>query len=320
VTVILTGGTGFLGSSIHSKLIENQVDIIQISRLINKASSKNIYINAIDGDTDYGLKKYKFDVVIHCAARAHVMNDRCNNKLAEYRKVNTDGTLNLARQAVMAGAKRFIFISSIKVNGESTSGRSSYSSTDEPAPQDPYGISKAEAEVGLLQIAKETGLEVVIIRPTLVYGDGVKGNFFNLLKLASSGLPLPFGFIYNARSMVFLDNLVDLIVTCIDHKKAPSKIFLASDGDDISLSRLIRLIRGAMGKPTLLLPVPAILFRLLGILTGKSAVINRLVGDLKVDISDARLCLDWQPPYSVEYGIKATVDDFMKRTKFEKIK
>lgn len=320
MTAILTGGSGFLGSAILHELIKKKIDVIQISRLENKASSKVIYIDAIDGETGYGLKDYKFDVVIHCAARAHIMNDTCNEQLAEYRKVNTEGTLNLARQSVLAGAKRFIFISSIKVNGESTSGRAIYSSTDEPAPQDPYGISKAEAEVGLLQIAKETGLEVVIIRPTLVYGAGVKGNFLNLLKLSSSNFPLPFGAIRNARSMVYLGNLVGLITTCIDHPNAAGKVFLASDGDDVTLSRLVCMIRKAMGKPALLLPVPAFIFKLLGCLIGKAAVVDRLVGNLQVDNRDAKHYLSWQPPYSVEYGIKATVCDYMNRAKFESVK
>jgi nucleoside-diphosphate-sugar epimerase len=191
---------------------------------------------------------------------------------------------------------------------------SKFSSGDTCNPEDPYGKSKAEAEVGLLKISSETGMEVVVIRPPLIYGSGVKGNFNILLKLAKLPILLPFGLINNKRSMVYLDNLVDLIVTCIDYPNAANRVFLASDGDDLSLSRLLIIIRKAMHKSPLLLPVPMGLFRLLGKLLGKSEVVDRLIGDLQVDSSDAKKYLDWSAPYSVEQGIKATVDDFLNKS------
>jgi UDP-glucose 4-epimerase len=310
---LLTGATGFIGNA----LLQKQIASVLLGRSCPPDFTGKFFNKELSATADYSGCFLGIDSIVHCAARVHVMNEQAYEPLQAFREVNVAGTLNLARQAVEAGVKRFIFVSSIKVNGEGTQESIPFTTNDQPAPEDPYGISKHEAEAGLLEMAKETELDVVIIRPSLVYGAGVKGNFLNLLKLAKSGVPLPFGSIHNTRSMVYLDNLVDLIITCIDHQNAPGKVFLASDGDDVSLSRLIRLIRGAMGRPALLLPVPVILFKLIGKLTGKAAVINRLVGDLQVDSSDARLCLDWQSPYSVEYGIKATVDDFMQRTEFE---
>jgi len=240
------------------------------------------------------------------------MDDNSDDPLCDFREVNTAGTLNLARQAADAGVKRFIFISSIKVNGESTLKGSKFAASDVANPQDPYGISKAEAEAGLLELAKESGMDVVIIRPPLVYGPGVKGNFLNLMKLSRLSIPLPFGLIKNKRSMVYLDNLVDLIVTCVDHPKAANNVFLASDGDDLSLARLLTLIRRAMNKSPLLLPIPVLLFNLFGRLLGKYDMVDRLIGNLQVDSSDAKTYLNWTAPYTVEQGMRITVDDFLK--------
>lgn len=308
MNVLITGASGFLGSRLAKK---SPGKIAALGRKAINGFGNAFYVKSIGKNIDYSDCLLSQDVVIHCAARVHVMGDNSANPLEEFREVNTAGTLNLARQAAESKVKRFIFISSIKVNGESTAYECKFSSYDKPNPEDPYGISKAEAEFGLQEIAKETGMEVVIIRPPLVYGPKVKGNFLNLLKLSKLPLPLPFGLINNQRSMVYLDNLVDLIITCIDHPEAANKIFLASDKDDLSLSRLLNLIRKAMNKPAFLLPVPAFLFQIAGKLTGRSAVVDRLLGNLQVDSNDAKKYLNWTPPYTVEQGIKATVDDFL---------
>lgn len=313
--IFLTGATGFIGSALLNNLIEKQHQVVAVTRKINKLDSSinQLLVQDIGEYDDWHSNLIRCGAIIHCAARVHVMNSSSIDPLFEFRSVNTVGTLSFARQAAESGVRRFIFISSIKVNGESTVVDLPFTSGDKVRPEDPYGISKAEAEEGLLEIAKETGMEVVIIRPPLVYGLGVKGNFLNLLKLSKLPIPLPFGSIDNKRSMVYLDNLVDLIVTCIDHPNAANRVFLASDGDDLSLVRLLTLIRQSMNKSPLLLPIPSFLFNLLGRLSGKSELVDRLIGNLQVDISDAKALLGWQPPSTVEQGIKATVDDFLKK-------
>jgi UDP-glucose 4-epimerase len=311
--VLLTGYTGFVGAHLLNKL-----DLGYKVSLLGRKQPENLdhdfYRGELNSKPDFRVALASIKTVIHCAARAHIMNDDSQDPLAEFREVNTYGTLNLAKQAASLGVKRFIFISSIKVNGESTENDTRFSPRDKHKPEDPYGISKAEAEEGLLEIVKETGMEVVIIRPTLVYGPEVKGNFLNLLKLSKLPTPLPFGLVNNKRSMIYLDNLVDLIVTCIDHPNAANRVFLASDGDDLSLARLFTLIRQAMNKYSLLLPIPVFLFNLMGRLTGKTAVVDRLIGDLQVDSSDAKKYLDWSAPYTVGQGIKATVDVFLNKS------
>jgi UDP-glucose 4-epimerase len=312
VEILLTGASGFLGGVVFDGLSEHHVTVI--GREVNKVNHPcNFFKMNINSTCDYSDALKNIVVVIHCAARVHVMDDTSEDPLSCFLETNVGGALNLARQASESGVKRFIFISSIKVNGESTSTGSKFTSSDELIPEDPYGISKAEAEEGLLEIAKETGMEVVIIRPPLVYGPGVKGNFLNLLKLSNLPIPLPFGLINNKRSMIYLNNLVDLIITCIDHPKAANRVFLASDGDDLSLSRLLTLIRQSMNKSPLLLPIPSFLFNLFCKLSGKSELVDRLIGNLQVDSSDAKKYLNWTAPYSVEQGIKATVDDFLKK-------
>ena len=317
--ILITGSSGFLGSNIINKLELLDYNIISVLRKITSASSSNsMQIGEINGDTDYKDIFVGTDIVIHCAARAHIMNEEVADTLAEYRWVNVDGTLNLAQQAADAGVKRFIYISSIKVNGESTSGSVPFTEKDTATPIDPYGVSKYEAEEGLKKIAAETGMEVVIIRPPLVYGAGVKANFLNLLKLSSTKFPLPFGLVNNKRSMVYVNNLVDFIVKCIDHSAAANQTFLISDNDDLSLSGLLQLIRKSMNKSARLIPVPIFLFKLAGLIFRKQDVVDRLVGDLQVDTSKAISLLDWKPPYTVEQGIQATVDSFLENNKQDK--
>lgn len=246
-------------------------------------------------------------VVIHAAARVHVMDDTAADPLAAYREVNVAGTLNLARQAAASGVKRFIFISTIKVNGEATLPEQPFTAHDLSQATDPYGISKAEAEAALKKLCSDTGMEFVVIRPPLVYGPGVKANFAAMLRLAKKNLPLPLGAIRNQRSMVALGNLVDLIKVCIDHPKAANQTFLVSDDHDLSTSELLQLMVRAYRKTPRLIPVPMSWFSIIGKLTGKQAVIARLCGNLQVDINDTKTTLNWRPPVSVEDGIKSCI-------------
>jgi len=241
------------------------------------------------------------------------MNDSAIDPLTEYRNVNYEGTLNLARQAVHVGVKRFIFISSIKVNGEETILGKPFTADDVPNPVDPYGVSKAETEQALLELAASTELEVVIIRPVLVYGPGVKANFRSLIKWVSKGVPLPLGFIRNKRSLVALDNLVDLTVTCIDHPNAVNQIFLVSDGEDLSTTELLQRVCSALNRPTRLLPVPVWIISFAATLIGKRDVAQRLLGSLQVDISKTQDVLGWSPPVSVDNALQKTAQCFLMK-------
>lgn len=306
MNILLTGATGFLGSrlatALHSKPDVNLIAAVR--RRIEIHAAHIAEIQGLDASTNWSTALTNQQVVIHAAARAHIMKDEVPDPLVEYRRVNVDGTLSLARQAAAVGVKRFIFISSIKVNGEQTPLGQPFTADDTPAPEDAYGMSKREAEQGLQQLASETGMEVVIIRPPLVYGPGVKGNFASMIKLVAKGLPLPLGAIHNQRSLVAVDNLVDLIITCIDHPAAANQVFLAGDGQDLSTTELLRGVALAMGKPARLIPVPSSLLMLAATLLGKKAVAQRLLGSLQVDISKARNLLGWEPPVSVEEGLK----------------
>lgn len=306
MNLLLTGITGFLGNhlvnELNSRLVVNLTAVVR-----RRVEIPDVYIvktQGLDASTDWSSPLANQQVVIHAAARAHIMKDEVPDPLVEYRRVNVEGTLNLARQAAAAGVKRFVFISSIKVNGELTPLGQPFKAADTPAPEDAYGLSKWEAEQGLWNVQQETGMEVVIIRPPLVYGPGVKGNFASMMKLVAKGLPLPLGAIHNQRSLVALDNLVDLIITCIDHPAAANQVFLAGDGQDLSTTELLRGVADAMGKPARLVPVPAGLLMFGATLLGKKAVAQRLLGSLQVDISKARELLGWEPPVSLEEGLK----------------
>jgi UDP-glucose 4-epimerase len=232
------------------------------------------------------------------------MADKAADPLEEFRRVNVQGTLNLARQAAAAGVRRFVFISSIKVNGEATQLGRSFTADDAPAPLDAYGVSKMEAEQGLRELAAQTGMEVIIIRPPLVYGPGVKANFAAMMRWLQRGVPLPLGAIHNQRSLVALDNLVDLIVTCHTHPAAANQTFLVSDGEDVSTSELLRRMGQALDRPARLLPVPQSWLKLAAAMVGKSDVAQRLCGSLQVDISKTRQLLSWTPPLSLDQGLK----------------
>ena len=255
-------------------------------------------------DADWREAVAGIEAVVHCAARVHVMNDKAADPLAAFREVNVDGTMNLARQAATAGVKRFIFISSVKVNGEATQPGCPFTEADTPNPQDAYGQSKHEAEQGLRQISADTGMEVVIIRPPLVYGPGVKANFASLMRAVKRGWPLPLGAVHNQRSFVAIDNLVDFIVTCISHPLVANQTFLVSDGHDLSTTDLVRRMALAAGVPSRLIPVPTWAMRAGGALIGKGDAVQRLCGNLQIDISKSHTLLGWTPPVSIEEGLR----------------
>jgi lipopolysaccharide/colanic/teichoic acid biosynthesis glycosyltransferase/uncharacterized protein YbjT (DUF2867 family) len=237
------------------------------------------------------------------------MNETEADALAKFRQVNVEGTLNLARQAAFAGVKRFIFISTVKVNGETNPLKSSFTEADPCNPKEPYAVSKYEAEQGLKKIAEEFGLEVVVVRPPLIYGPGVKGNFLSMIKWVSKGIPLPLGAVFNQRSFVAMDNFVDFIINCIDHPAAANQVFLVSDGQDLSTTGLLRRVGQALNRSARLIPVPPGLLVFGFSLLGKQAVAQRLLGPLHIDISKAHDLLNWSPPVCVDEGIKRCVAD-----------
>lgn len=311
--VLVTGGSGFLGQASANALM-GQADTtvrttVRCAGYRNGPSAADVVIRSLSPTTDWSDALAGVDVVVHTAARVHMMNDHALDPLTEFRIVNVEGTLNLARQAAAIGVKRFVFISSIKVNGEGARTGIPYTPDDSPAPEDAYGISKAEAEAGLKLVSQETGMEVVVIRPPLVYGPGVKGNFSSLLRLVTRGLPLPFGgATQNRRSLVALDNLVDLIMVCVKHPNAANQTFLVSDGNDLSTAELLQKIGVALQRPARLLYMPVGLLIWVATLLGKKAVAQRLLGSLQVDISKTRKLLGWEPPITVDEGLRRLVE------------
>lgn len=310
--IFITGSTGFVGHALIRLLDGQAYTVTAAVRQYSEALPKSVgqfFIGDIQKNTDWSESLSEVDVVIHLAARVHVMKDDSANPLEAFRLTNTTATLNLARQAAAAGVKRFIFLSSIKVNGEFSPKGRPFTPDDKCIPSDPYGLSKYEAEQGLLEIADETGMEVVIIRPPLVYGAGVKGNFQQMISWVSKGAPLPLGAINNQRSLVALDNLNDLITTCIDHPAAANEVFLVSDGEDISTTQLLSRIGGVLGVPARLLAIPEHLLIKVFSLLGKQAIAQRLCSSLQVDISKTRTLLGWQPVISVNEALTETVKD-----------
>jgi UDP-glucose 4-epimerase len=302
--VLVTGANGFVGHSLCECLNAHGYVVVPAVRRVSGLAGEAV-VGTINDSTDWTTSLPGCDAVVHLAARVHVMDDTAQNPLALYRASNTDAALNFARQAAQAGVRRFVFISTIKVNGEG--GDAPYRETDVPAPEDAYAISKWEAEQGLLQIAADTGLEVVILRPPLVYGPGVKANFLQLMQTVQKGWPLPLGSICNRRSLLYLGNFIDAIRLCIEHPAAAGQTFLLDDGEPVSTAELIRAVARAMGRPARLWAVPVGVLERLGTLLGKRAAVARLTGSLYVDSSFIRSRLGWTPPYSMASGLAETV-------------
>jgi nucleoside-diphosphate-sugar epimerase len=317
--VAVSGANGFVGRALVSALARAGWEVRPVVRILGgndviAGGDQRVAVGDIGFETDWSAALRCADTVIHLAARVHVMRDAAAAPLAAYRDVNTNGTLNLASQAAASGVKRFLYLSSIKVNGEATQPDMPFTGGEIPAPIDPYGISKREAEDGLRKIGEETGMEVVIIRPPLVYGPGVKANFRSMMQWLQRGVPLPLGAIHNRRSLVALDNLIDLIVTCIAHPSAANQIFLAGDGEDLSTTDLLRRLGVALNKPARLVPVPPWLLEAGAAVLGKQDIARRLCGSLQVDISKARTILGWNPPVGVDDALRATARHFLKNS------
>jgi len=301
MNVLVTGANGFVGRHLCAYLAAEGISCRPAVRG-GGGDGRTVAVGDIDGRTDWSRALASITAVVHLAARVHVMREKAGDPLAEFRRVNVDGSLNLARQAAEKGVGRFIFLSTIKVNGEETIDRP-FRADDRPAPSDPYAISKLEAEDGLRRIAGETGMEAVIIRSPLVYGPGAGGNFARLLGLACAGWYLPLGGINNQRSLVGIDNLCSLISVCLAHPAAANRILLVSDGEDVSTPELIRHLAGGCRRPARLFPLPPVLLRLSARLLGREAELRRLTSSLQVDSLPTRRLLDWQPPVSLAQGI-----------------
>jgi nucleoside-diphosphate-sugar epimerase len=349
--ILITGANGFIGTALCGKLLSKKWQVRGTVRSSNRPIKVSTGINtmqtdSIGPDTNWSKALASVDCVVHLAARVHVIRNRDYDPLELFRKVNVLGTEHLAREAALANVRRFIYMSSVKLNGEGTGGGSqksprlntlegnpvqrgrevrdqeavlkgAFSEKDSPKPQDPYGISKYEAEKILRKVSEETGMEMVILRPPLVYGPGVKANFLRLLKVVECGIPLPLASINNRRSLIYLGNLVDAIVTCIEHPRAAGNTYLVSDGEDVSTPELIRRISSALGRPSRLFPFPPVLLKMAGGITGKSAAMDKILGSLTVDCSKIRRELDWQAPFSMEQGLKETAKWYKKEARYQ---
>ena len=308
IKVLVTGANGFIGCNFCTTLKEKGYFVrVAVRNNLHVISGVDEYIQVgnINELTDWQQALVGVDMVIHLAARVHIINDPAVNPVEAFRKVNVFGTERLARIAAKAGVRRFIFISSVKVNGEGS--QVAYTEKDIPAPQDAYGVSKMEAEQVLTSVADETGLQVVVLRLPLVYGVGVKANFKSLIKFASSGLPLPFKSISNRRSFLYIGNLVDAITTCINHPLAAGETFLVSDGQDVSTPELIKMITGAVNKKVVLFYLHPGILKVLCKIVGKAEELEKLTGSLIVDSSKIRNLLGWKAPFTLEEGIKETI-------------
>jgi nucleoside-diphosphate-sugar epimerase len=313
-SIFITGATGFVGSALIKRLLRENVQITaavltgaDAGHL--SAEARRITVEPLSESSDYTAVLRQVDIVIHLAARVHIMQDTAADPLQEFRKVNTYGTERLAMQAAEAGVKRLVFMSTIGVNGNMSGGKA-FSENDDPRPHNAYSLSKLEAEIGLRDISEKTGIEVVIVRAPLIYGPGNPGNFLSLLRIIFKGIPLPLASIVNLKSFLYVGNLTDSLACCACHPKAAGQTFLVSDGKDVSTPELIRRLASALGRPSRLLPFPPVFARFLGKLTGKVAAVDRLIGSLQVDCSKIRRELGWIPPYTMEQGLQKTADWF----------
>ncbi len=313
-SLLVTGASGFVGRALCDEAIERGFRVKGATRTTCHfdGGAEDVVVGPIDGTTDWDPALTGIDVVIHLAARVHVMRDRATDPLSEFRRVNTAGTERLARSAAAGGVKRLIYVSSIKVNGESTQGEEQFTENSMPVPQDAYAISKWEAEQALHRVAAETGLEIVIVRPPLIYGPGVKGNFYSLLKAVDRGIPFPLARVHNARSMLYVGNLADILLRCATHPAAAGKTYLVCDGEDVSTPELVQLISAGMGKHARLFSLPLWLFRAIAAVTRQHAAFERITGSLRVNDELIRHELGWQPPYSITQGIQMTVARYME--------
>lgn len=312
---LITGGSGFVGRALTGHALAQGYDVrLALRRPLatdETVGVEAVAIGSLSVDTDWTAALRNVEKVVHLAARVHVMNDKSSDPLSDFRHVNVAGTANLARQAAASGVRRFVFLSSVKVNGEFTERGHPFTADDAPAPEDPYGVSKHEAEQALRQIAADTGMDVVIIRPPLVYGPGVKANFLSMMRWLARGFPLPLAAMTdNRRSLVALDNLVDLIVTCMNHPEAANQTFLVSDGEDLSTADLLRRMGDAVGYPAQLFHIPPVLLKLGAKLVKKPGIYQRLCGSLQLDIAKTRQLLGWAPPVSVDEGLRRAAEGF----------
>ena len=309
---LITGANGFVGTALCAELLRRGHTIKAAVRSTHSCIREldQLAVGAINEHTDWSVALQKVDIVMHLAARVHVMKDTAADPLAEFRKVNLLGTENLARQAASAGVKRLVYVSSIKVNGEQTT--RSYTEQDTPNPQDPYGISKWEAEQCLLRIASASGLEVVIVRPPLVYGPGVKGNFIRLINALHKGMPLPLAGAKNARSLIYVANLVDALIACATTPGAAGQTYLVSDGKAVSTAELVEKIAQALEQSSHSFFIPPVLLRTAAALCGVSGQFNRLFGSLQITDAKLRKELGWAPPYTLEQGLSSTIAWYLK--------
>ena len=318
--VLVTGSTGFVGRHLCKSLVSGGFTVTGTTRSLASGCTPVIYDVRETGDIgapmDWALVLRDVDYVVHLAARAHVMSETAQDPLTEFRRVNCRGSEQLAESAVAAGVKRFIYVSTIKVLGEKTEGRP-FQHTDRAAPSDPYAISKLEAEEALHHIGEDKGLELVILRPPLIYGPGVGGNYLRILNLVSRGIPIPLGSLRNTRSMLAVSNLCDVIQICLEHPDAAGRTFLVSDGADTSTPGLFRLIGNLMGKPVRMLPVPEYLLRLGGKIFRRSNEVRRLCDSVQVDIEQTKKVLDWSPRTSLKDGTRDTVNWYLSEERRE---
>lgn len=309
--VLVTGATGFLGRAVTARFSSHQGSVRRAVRTAADGDDSSVDVGDIHGATDWSAALEGVGVVIHLAARVHVMRDTHSDPLAAFRRVNVDGTRRLAEQAAAAGVRRLVFVSSIKVNGESTGEGARFLADDPPQPHGAYAQSKLEAERALAAVAAGSALEVTTVRPPLVYGPGVGANFLTMMRWVRRGLPLPLGSVENRRSLVFIDNLADLLFTCATHPAAANQVFLAADGEDLSTPDLLRRLAHALGVSSRVFPFPPAIVRTLARAVGRGAELDRLCESLQVDIAKTRSLLAWAPPHSVDAALRRTAEAFL---------